>query len=106
MEMMVASGVGRSFVVISRNIEEWLICLVYPLPGGDAAAKSPWRMAVSYLKSIYGSKADYPETFASDDWANLHIRQIEMLIEKGVNTPLTSSTGRLFDAVASLFGNL
>lgn len=74
-----------------------------PLPGGDAAAKSPWRMAVSYLKSIYGSKADYPETFI-ERLGESHIRQIEMLIEKGVNTPLTSSTGRLFDAVASLLG--
>lgn len=74
-----------------------------PLPGGDAAAKSPWRMTVSYLNNMYGDKADYPESFVKRIGES-RIKQIEMIIRKNVNTPLTSSTGRLFDAVASLLG--
>lgn len=74
-----------------------------PLPGGDAAARSPWRMAVSYMNSLYGDKADYPESFTTRIGES-RIKQIGMIIEKGINTPFTSSTGRLFDAVASLLG--
>lgn len=73
------------------------------LPGGDAAAKSPWRMAVSYLNSIYGDEAGYPESFVKRIGKD-RIKQIEMIIKKNINAPLTSSTGRLFDAVASLLG--
>ena len=75
-----------------------------PLPGGDAAIEEPWRTAVAYLHAAFG-----PE------WANLDIpfvkrmdmrraRPVVQMIESRVNTPFTTSTGRLFDAVASLLG--
>ncbi len=73
------------------------------LPGGDAAAKFPWRMAVSYLYTIYGENAEYPLSFIQRLGA-LPIKQIETILKRGINTPLTSSAGRLFDAVASLLG--
>ena len=74
------------------------------LPGGDAAAKFPWRMALSYLHKTYGDKLfDLPIKFVRDlkrKDANI----VFQMITKGVNSPLTSSCGRFFDAVSSLIG--
>lgn len=75
-----------------------------PLPGGDMANEEPWRMAVSYLKKVFGSefmKMDLPPL------RQINEEKIEMLvrmIDQNVNCPLTSSAGRLFDAVASILG--
>ncbi len=76
----------------------------YPLPGGDKAIMEPWRMAYSYLYSIYGPRAkkidiDFNRRM---DYDKLSI--IEKMINKNINSPLTSSCGRLFDAASSLIG--
>jgi hydrogenase maturation protein HypF len=75
-----------------------------PLPGGDAAAKYPWRMALIYLHRAYGD-----ELFDLDIPFLKHLNEEEagiviQMARQGVNSPLTSSCGRLFDAVASLVG--
>ncbi|MEA3453523.1 MAG: carbamoyltransferase HypF [Candidatus Caldatribacteriota bacterium] len=76
----------------------------YPLPGGDKAIVEPWRMAYSYLYSIYGPKAKTLDIDFSRriDYDKLSI--IEKMIDKNINSPFTSSCGRLFDAVSSLIG--
>ena len=72
------------------------------LPGGDSATREPWRMALSYLHQALGPMAwdlDYPGR------TSITGRDRELLacmMEKGINSPFTSSCGRLFDAVASL----
>jgi len=74
------------------------------LPGGEAAIREPWRIAVSYLVKHYGqslSALEIPFTKALDR------RKLDILLQmiaRGVNSPLTSSCGRLFDAVAALLG--
>jgi hydrogenase maturation protein HypF len=75
-----------------------------PLPGGDVAVKEPYRIAISYLYSAFG------EDFFSFDIPFLkkvdknRITMLLNMIERGINSPLTSSCGRLFDAVSSLIG--
>ena len=70
-----------------------------PLPGGDAAIRAPWRTAVSYLRHTFGT--DLPEL----PWfADLPVAAIVEMLNKGINSPVTSSCGRLFDAVAALTG--
>ena len=75
-----------------------------PLPGGDAAIREPWRMALSYLTQSFG------EAFTADRLPFLQkigTDRTEMVLSqlsKGVNAPLTSSVGRLFDAVSALLG--
>ena len=75
-----------------------------PLPGGDAAVREPWRMAAAFLRTTYG------DTMATLDLAFLRRldpaawRTLSRAIDRGLNAPLTSSAGRLFDAVASLLG--
>jgi hydrogenase maturation protein HypF len=75
-----------------------------PLPGGDAAAKSPWRMALAHLDRAYGDALfDLPVPSLKDrDRAKAEL--IVQMSRKGVNSPLTSSCGRFFDAVSSLLG--
>lgn len=72
------------------------------LPGGDKAAKQPWRMALSALSA---AKIDSPETMSN--LAAIGNQEKEFILEminKDVNCPRTSSCGRLFDAVSSLLG--
>ena len=75
-----------------------------PMPGSAAAIKEPWRMAVSHLRASLGEDFDRSGLPA---WKNVDDRQIDLLLQmmaKGVNSPMTSSLGRLFDAVAALVG--
>lgn len=75
-----------------------------PLPGGEQAIKEPWRMALSYLKASYG-KDFYPPVHKWLKRIEPHkVSLVNSLIEKKINSPLTSSMGRLFDAVASIIG--
>lgn len=74
------------------------------LPGGEAAIKQPWRMALAHLHAAFGSEClnlEIPFVASLDEF---RAQTILEMIEKGVNSPLTSSCGRLFDAVASLLG--
>lgn len=74
------------------------------MPGGNAAIREPWRMAVSYLAHHFGREfLNFDIPFVQ----RLQKQPTELLIrmlERKVNAPLTSSCGRLFDAVAALAG--
>ena len=75
-----------------------------PLPGGEAAVRRPCRMAASYLLDAFGPAIldeDLPPVRALGT-AELDVLQKQ--IRGGINSPLTSSAGRLFDAVSSLVG--
>ncbi len=73
-----------------------------PMPGGDAATKEPWRMAVSYLVQAFGR--ELPEIAALEEIPLKDRNLLLQMIDKQINSPLTSSVGRLFDAVAALVG--
>ncbi len=69
------------------------------MPGGDRAIKEPWRMALAHLAD---AQVSFPPLRArllpGED------RTVSRMLERRLNTPLTSSMGRLFDAVAVLAG--
>lgn len=69
-----------------------------PLPGGDAAVAHPWKVAAGYLYHSFGVLPELDFLKGKD------ITGIAEILEKGINSPLTSSCGRLFDAVAALSG--
>jgi len=77
----------------------------FRLPGGDAAVKEPRRAAVGLLYELAGDGAfdldggKLAGAFSADER-----RTILEMLERGVNSPLTSSAGRLFDVVAALVG--
>lgn len=70
-----------------------------PLPGGEAAIKSPWRIGLSYLYQVFGDNLPAIPALENHD-----IQPIVQMLEARINSPLTSSCGRLFDAVAALSG--
>ena len=75
-----------------------------PMPGGAAAIQQPWRMAVSYLACHFGGNlSDVPIEFTRWLEPDKTNTLVKMMKEK-INSPLTSSCGRLFDAVAALIG--
>ncbi len=76
-----------------------------PMPGGEKAIKEPWRMAASYLYSLPGPKLEMKELLDLLPEADeAGIKAVHMMMDKKINAPLTSSVGRLFDAVSALLG--
>ena len=77
----------------------------FRLPGGEQAIKEPRRSALGLLYELYGDAA-----FGRHDLALLgafspkELASLKIMLQRGLNSPLTSSVGRLFDAVASLAG--
>jgi len=71
------------------------------MPGGEQAVREPWRMAAAYL-----ADADRDDTLLRKRVPAAALATVRRLIDRRVNAPLTSSVGRLFDAVAALAGIL
>ena len=94
---------GGEFLVCSLEKYERVAHIKYfKLLGGEKAVRQPRRVALSLLFEIYGKDAidiDHPmiKSFSKDELNTLYISW-----QKGLNAPLSSSMGRLFDAVASL----
>jgi len=75
-----------------------------PLPGGDAAIKRPYRTAIGYLLKLLGEDSLACELASLKEIDPLEIELIKRQIQANLNSPLTSSMGRLFDAVSALLG--
>ena len=74
------------------------------MPGGDQAVTEPWRMALSHLRNAFGEtlgEVDLERLLGRDGKA---IEIVLAMLERDVNCPVTSSCGRLFDAVSCLCG--
>jgi len=90
-------------VLVSRldGFERFAHLEYVPMPGGDAAIREPWRMALGHL-SAAGFDVGSSETLALVGAKEQEARVLERMMERGVNAPLTSSLGRLFDAAAAV----
>jgi hydrogenase maturation protein HypF len=96
---------GGEFLIADRTgFERYSHFEYIAQPGGDMATENPWRMALAYLYTFFGR-----------DYINLDIpfirkiksEDIELLtrsIDLGINAPLSSSAGRLFDSVSAILG--
>ena len=90
---------GEVLIARLHSFERFAHLDYVPMPGGDAAVREPWRMALAHLTAA---------GFALDEAQDLvgatpqEARLIARMIERHLNAPLTSSLGRLFDAVAAI----
>ena len=78
-------------------------CRYLPLPGGAKAITEPWRLAAWTLHELYGTNLEELGLACVREWPPGWRLAIEAAA-KGLNAPLTSSAGRLFDAAAALLG--
>jgi len=95
---------GEFLIADLENYERKAHLQYIPLPGAEMAVKEPWRMGAVYLYKTFGKdflklNIEFTEKLDTKKWA-----VVEKMIDKGVNSPETSSIGRLFDAVASILG--
>jgi hydrogenase maturation protein HypF len=74
-----------------------------PMPGGALAIKKPYRMALGYIYALLGK--DFPiDGLPLAKVPKQELAVIKKQVERGINAPMTSSAGRLFDAVAAITG--
>jgi hydrogenase maturation protein HypF len=73
-----------------------------PLPGGDRAIRQPWRTALGYASLDPWLGASLAPAFEGVDPQELHLAKQQLAA--GINAPLASSMGRLFDAAAAVLG--
>ncbi|MEA3307337.1 MAG: Sua5/YciO/YrdC/YwlC family protein, partial [Elusimicrobiota bacterium] len=93
---------GSEFIKVKGSKAERLAHLAYfPLPGGDAAQEEIWRCSLSLIKMLDKNFLIKGQKLLKGIKKE-KIKIVERMIEAKINTPLTSSMGRLFDAVASL----
>jgi hydrogenase maturation protein HypF len=75
-----------------------------PMPGGAAAIHEPWRMAVSYLAHHFGNDFLKMKPPFLEEIPRPRLDMLLRALDRKINSPLTSSCGRLFDAVAAIAG--
>ena len=95
---------GEFFVYQDKQFERRAHFEYQVLPGSEAAIREPWRIALGILskihpKDIRGMKFKFLKGLSGQN-----VSMVSQMIEKGFNAPLTSSVGRLFDAVCAILG--
>ncbi len=93
---------GEVLVGDARTFERYAWLKPVAMPGGAAAVREPWRMALSYLYAAYGNELFGPGLDFLKNLPSKNSDTILRMIDKNLNAPLTSSCGRLFDALAAL----
>ena len=74
----------------------------FRLLGGEKAIKEPRRVALSFLFEIYGEEVIELKNSVTDSFTDLELKTFYIAWQKGLNSPLSSSAGRLFDCVSSI----
>jgi len=96
---------GEFFIVTEDSVERAAHLRPFRLPGGDAAVKEPRRVALGQLFELHGEaifqKKDLPVVAA---FSTGELATLKTMLQRELYSPVTTSIGRLFDAVASLAG--
>jgi hydrogenase maturation protein HypF len=104
---------GEFLVADYRNFSRTGHLEYLPLPGGAAAIKRPYRIAIGYILTLLGenaldaviaSEAKQSQPASIGRVAETEMEVIKRQLERKINSPLSSSMGRLFDAVSALLG--
>jgi hydrogenase maturation protein HypF len=104
---------GEFLLADYRNFDRAGHLEYLPLPGGAAAIKRPYRTAIGYILTLLGenalnaviaSEAKQSQLTSIGQVTEVEIEVIKRQIERKINAPLSSSMGRLFDAISALLG--
>jgi len=96
---------GEFFAVDGAEVTRAGHLAYFPLPGGDAAVREPWRSALSLLREVFGPReAQERATALFRGIPGDRMRLVLDALEKKVNVVPTSSVGRLFDAASAICG--
>ena len=96
---------GGEFLIADYDDFQRAAHLAYvPMPGGEAAIRRPGRMALAYLLHALGPSGENIGVEVVPDLSPAEAYAVRAQMERGLNAPLTSSIGRLFDAVSALLG--
>ena len=104
---------GEFLVADYRNFRRAGHLEYLPLPGGAAAIKRPYRTAIGYiltlldenaLNAVIASEAKQSQLASIGQVTEVEVEVIKRQIERKINSPLSSSMGRLFDAISALLG--
>jgi hydrogenase maturation protein HypF len=94
---------GEFFHITEESIHRVACWSPFPLPGGDKAIIEPRRSALGLLYKVLGDSVfDQPEILKYFSSEELSI--LKTMLDKNINCPMTSSCGRIFDAVSSMLG--
>jgi hydrogenase maturation protein HypF len=74
------------------------------MPGGEKAVTEPWRMALAHLENAFGGDLEGLDLAALLGRGKKEIELVRSMLGQGLNCPMTSSCGRLFDAVSAMCG--
>jgi hydrogenase maturation protein HypF len=97
---------GGEFFLVTKNTCERVAHLrPFRLPGGDKAVKEPRRAAIGLLYEAFGDAAfEMKSLHPFQEMTSIALSALKGMLQRKINAPLTSSAGRLFDAIASLTG--
>jgi hydrogenase maturation protein HypF len=95
---------GEVLIASYGQCERFAHLQYLPLPGGEAAIRQPWRMAVGATHALGIDRLELDDLPFLDNIDPQALTIIRQQVDKQINCPLTSSLGRLFDAAASLIG--
>jgi hydrogenase maturation protein HypF len=97
---------GGEFFHVTDNATKRVAHLrQFRLPGGDWAVKEPRRTGLGLLYAILGDKIfEIPDLKPADTFSLMELAALKRMLDGEINSPLTSSIGRLFDAVAAIVG--
>ncbi len=92
---------GEVLIASLADFERFAHLEYVPMPGGEAAIKEPWRMAMGALHAAgYDVESEQMLALLGAEWNEAHV--LKRMIERKINSPMTSSLGRLFDAVGAV----
>jgi hydrogenase maturation protein HypF len=96
---------GEFFQIADSKVERIAHLRPFRLPGGDKAVREPRRPAIGLLYELFGEAAfDLKHLSPFQDITAVELSALKGMLRRKLNSPQTSSMGRLFDAVASLIG--
>jgi len=96
---------GEFLLVNEKSFDRVAHFRPFKLPGGEASIKQPRRTALGVLYEIFGEKVfEQKNLIPVQSFSRTELSLLQPMLEKGINAPITTSAGRLFDAIASIIG--